>query len=641
MDKRKAEKLLAEARKRFDHGCTAEDDNRQEMEEDLAFLTGEGQWTEEAKTARKGRPTLTINRMPQFVRQVVNDVRQSRPSVKVHPVDSGADPDTAELFAGLIRNIEVQSEAQEAYNQAVENAASCGEGAFRIITEWSSDDLFNQDIKILPIRNPFAVTFDPTCIKKTGEDADWCFVTEQISKEQFEARYPKASQSDFGDVTVKGWARWWSGEQIRIAEYWYKKKEPALLALLQDGRTVDITELAPEEVQMLPIARMRKVEKDCIYRAIINGNEVLEDPVKWPGRYIPVIRVVGEEINMGERVVRHGVIRWSRDAQRMYNYWRSAQTEAIALQPKYPYIVDPRGVAKYKPYWDNAHNTALPYLPYSYESAKGAPPPTRMAPPAMSTGMANEIATAADDMKATTGIYDAALGARGNETSGKAILARQREADVSTFTYADNLGRAIKHCGRVLIDLIPKIYDTARIIRTMGEDEVAEMVPINQVMPNGRRINDLSVGRYDVTINVGPSYSTKRQEAAEGMLAAIQSNPQLWSIMGDLFAKNLDWPGADQMAERMKKMLPPGMNDDEKPRPPPPPNPAELIKLEQEKQKTMKLKAEADGQKLENMETQLDIAEKSGQMQQMITQAVQQAMMQMLAPRVMPPQGPM
>lgn len=636
------DKLLSEARDRYDDAVEYDSHNREEMLTDLEFLSGEGQWTEEAKNARENRVMLTINRMPQFVRQVVNDLRQSKPSIKVNPVDSGADPKTAEIYTGLIRNIETQSDAQEAYTQAVENAASCGEGAFRILTEWSSEDAFAQDIKIVPIRNPFATAFDPASTRKSGADARWAFVTEQISKDDFKKRYPKAKESDFEGIDVAGWSNWYDGNLIRIAEYWYKRPKKVILALLEGGQSIDITEIEPEVVVTLPIVRTRTVEKDCVYRVILNGAEILEGPTEWPGKYIPIVRVVGEEINLGDRIIRHGVIRWARDPQRMYNYWRSAQTEAIALQPKSPYILDPRGIQKYKRFWDMSNSSNLPYLPYSYASAKDAPPPRRESPPVMSSGMANEIASAADDLKATTGIYDSALGNKSNETSGRAILARQRESDISNYTYADNLGRAIKQAALILVDLIPKIYDTARVVRILGEDDAQDMVPINQVLPNGKRINDLSVGRYDVTVSVGPSYGTKRQEAAEGMLQAIQANPQLWQVIGDLFAKNLDWPGAEEMAERLKRTMPPQLlGEQQGPPQPPPPNPEQLIKLEQEKQQTLKYKAQADGQALDNMEKQLDLAERQGEFQAAVEQAVQQALARMIAPRPMPQQIPM
>lgn len=558
----KDSEFLADARSRFDYGEQYERENRSEAREDLLFLSGD-QWTTEAKNARKNRPMLTSNRMPQFVRQVLGDIKQSRPAIKVHPVDSGADPEIAELYQGLIRNIEMVSDAKEAYFAGAENQVAAGEGYWRVITDYSTGDSFDQDILIDKIENPFAVVMDPQGRKQTGEDAEWCFVTERISKEQFKKRYPKASTDDFDQTSYADidLTQWSGDDSIRIAEYWYMEQEPRLLAQLQDGQTVDITDI--EVPPSVPIAKTRKINQPVWYRAVINGAEILEPPKKWAGRYLPIVRVRGETINLGEKMIRHGVIRFARDPQRMYNYWLSAQTEAVAMQPKAPYVVAPEAIKGYERFWNAANTADLPYLPYDYKQHQAGP--RREMPPQLSSGMAHLLGEAVEGMKATTGIYDASLGNRSNETSGRAIMAREAQGDTSTYTYHDNFSRAVQYTGRILIDLIPRIYDTQRVVRILGEDDTEKMVTLNQALPTGELINDLSIGKYDVTVSLGPSFSSKRMEAAEGMMQAFGANPSLWATMGDLLAKNLDWPGADEMAERFKKMLPPQLQNEDDP----------------------------------------------------------------------------
>ena len=564
--KSKAEKdqeFLSKARARFDFAQTHETENRAEAKEDLLFLSGD-QWTDEAKEARKNRPMLTSNRMPQFVRQVTGDIKQSRPAITVHPVDSGADPEIAELYQGIIRNIEVISEAKEAYYTAADNQVACGEGYWRVVTDYADHDSFDQDVLIKKIDNPFAVLMDPHGDKQTGEDARWCFVTERMAMDQFKKKYPKASTDDFesANAVTNDLSQWGSEDSIRIAEYWYCQKEPRLLAQMPDGSTIDITDI---EEPISGIVKTRKVEQKCWYMAVINGSEVLEEPKKWPGRYLPIVRVMGEIINLGERQIRHGVIRFARDPQRMYNYWLSAQTEIVALQPKAPYIPDVNAIKGYEKYWNVANTADLPYLPYDFSKHPGGP--QRQIPPQMSQGMAALLGEAVESMKATTGIYDASLGNRSNETSGRAIMAREQQGDTATYTYHDNFARAIAYTGKILVDLIPKIYDTQRVVRILGADESEEMVAINRVLPTGQIVNDLTVGKYDVTASLGPSFSSQRMQAAEGMLQALSANPALWQTMGDLLFKNLDWPGADEMAERFKKMLPPQLQDQDEQNP--------------------------------------------------------------------------
>ena len=642
--------LIRVARERYQKAVDNEQENRDDAIEDLEFLAGE-QWPEEIRRERieDDRPILTINKLPQYVRQVTGDIRQNRPAIKIRPADDVADDEIADVFSGLIRHIEAASDAGIAYHTAAEGAAQCGMGHFRIVTEYSALDTFEQNIRIRRIKDHFSVVWDPQAAELTYEDARYCFVEENLDIETFKARYPDSDTAgfDFQDQATYAYlGDWITHETVRVAEYWTKTLEPKTLALLQDGRTVTVTKddadlgaVVGEDGTVNPIIKTRKVMAPKIEMRLISGAEVLEDAKEWPGHSIPVIPVIGEEIHIGRKTVRHGVIRHAKDPQRMYNYWRTAQTEQIALQPKSPYTVTALNIAGYEDIWKQANTRNVPYLPYTPDKTNAGQAPQRNAPPFRSEGMAQEIIVASEDMKGTTGIYDAGLGAKSNEISGKAILARQRESDVGTYTYSDNLARAIRHAGRILIEIIPRIYDTERVVRILNEDETGKAVPINQRVEdsegNFRIINDITVGKYDVVVVTGPSYSTKRMEAADGMIQLVQGNPELGKLIMDLIVRNLDWPGADEIAERLRKMLPPGMvepEEGEEEIPEAPPSPEQIkaqadIEGDQREQERKDAEAAADveateakteGQRLENLEKELALAMRTDSVQALI-----------------------
>lgn len=560
MNKDKMDALLSKARDRFDDAFNSDQDNREEALDDLEFLSGQ-QWPDSVRTEREdeGRPILTINRMPQFLRQVTGDIRQTNPAINVIPGDSDASDDMAEIFDGLIRQIERASDATGIYERAAESAASCGIGWFRILTDYVDSRSFEQEIKIKPIENPFSVYCDPEAKDSTRKDANWMFVTQNVPLDIFKEDFPNADQTGWdgaqGEENLK---HWYSADSVTIAEYFYKEPVKRKLYQLNSGEVTD--QEPPEGIEYVS----RDVDDHKIMWCKMSGNEFLEDPRELPGKYIPVIAVVGEEMHVGERIVRTGVIRYAKDAQRMYNYWRTAQTELVALQPKAPYLVTPNHIKGFENYWENANKKNYPFLPFNPDERGMVP--QRLTPPMPSSGMMQEIQMSAEDMKATTGIYDAGLGNRSNEQSGVAIRQRQLESDISTSIYVDNLSRAINHCGQIIVDWVPTIYDTTRAIRILGKDDSASIAEINTPMqsPYGPvLVNDMGWGKYDVIVQTGPNYSTQRQESVESMMAFVEKFPQAAPIVGDLIAKNMDWPGADQFAERLKKMVPPEMRDDE------------------------------------------------------------------------------
>lgn len=554
----------------YDDWYERERDNVDLAYEDLRFTRVPGaQWPDAAKRLREeeGRPALEVNKCGQYVRQVTGDIRMSRPAVKVTPVDDSGDQETADVLGGMVRYVENRSDAQAAYALACDAQVTAGVGAWQVITEYAHDETFNQEIGIMPVDDPIAIAWDPDSVLPTREDATWCIVPVDLARETFKKRWPKATAADFDTLPTPQASGWWSEDSIRVATYWCKEPYKKQLALMPDARVVDLTDKKGPEFDQIKAAAERVEERECykVVRYVVSASEVLEGPSDWPGKYIPVVLVVGEEIKIGRKVHRNGMVRFIKDAQRTFNYAYSTNTEVVAMQPKAPFTGTEKNFEKYQEEWAQANRKNMPYLPYTPDAANNGQPPQRVQPPVSSQGLNELMARATDDMKSVTGIYDASLGARSNETSGRAILARQREGDVSTFVYMDNFSRAVRYTGKILIDLIPKIYDTPRTLRILGEDGKPDRVQINQKV--GEEMgpagvvdlikNDVTVGAYDVVLETGPSFSTRREEAREGMNAFLQGNQQAAPLVLDLVADAQDWPNAEKIGKRLKTLLPP------------------------------------------------------------------------------------
>jgi len=588
-DKKNNADLLRTARKQAEKAIEADKENRDAHIEDLKFLEGD-QWTTDAKATREDRPCLTINKLPQFLDLVEGDQRQNRPAIKVVPVDDRADVETAKIMSGLIRNIEADSDADIAYDTAFQQEAAGGYGVFRIITEYAAEDVFEQDIKVKRVENPMMVVFDPDAKEWDRSDGKFAFVFEDVPRDDWDDRFPGKTPMEFDTAKgeLEGWA---TSETVRIAEYF--KKVPGgkkTIYQLEDGTITDTLKEGQEAV------RQREVETQRVDWYLISGNEVLKGPKKWPGKYIPLVPVWGKELNINGKRIRRGLIRHAKDPQRMYNYSRSAGIELVALTPKSPYMVTPKQIEGHENQWKQAHKKNYPYMLYNHDP--NAPnKPYKEQPVQLSTAITTEIALSNEELRDTTGIQDASLGKMSNERSGRAIAERRRSGDISTFVFPDNLARSIRYGGRILVDLIPKIYDTARIIRVRGEDGSIRTEPVNQPVvleqeTGEQRLYDLTVGKYDVVVTVGPSYATKRIETADSMIAFVQAVPEAAKAVMDLIAKNMDWPGADDIAERLKKLLPPGLAEPEDgdqgltlPGNLPPPNPVDALKVQQEQEK--------------------------------------------------------
>lgn len=571
---------LHEGRKAFERCEAAEQENRDRALEDIRFSRLGEQWPEHIRKQRELelRPVLTINKLPAFIRQVVNDARQNKPSIKVHPVDSEGDVKTADVINGLIRNIEYTSNADVAYDTGIEASVSGGIGYWRIGVDYAYDDVFGMDLSIKRVANRFSIYGDPDSMEADSSDWNVAFVVDRISKEEFKRRYRNKKNVDDDYVCVDfesdAWSdddrRWVNDEGVLVAEWWQREEVEREILQLSDGQVVGADDLTPEQQVLIQAGAMQVVNRRVtkshkVTQTIMTGADIIEEN-EWPGRYIPIVPIYGDEIVVEGKRYFMSLIHNAMDAQRMYNYWRTTATETAALAPKAPWIGRKGTFNSDADRWATANTQSHAYLEYDGEAPQRQP--LDVGPAA---GALQEALNASDDMKAIIGLYDASLGARSNETSGRAIMARQREGDVATFHFIDNLTRAIRHTGRILIDLIPHVYSDERIVRVIGEDGTQETQKINgpveetdedgqpMVDDEGQAImgiRDLRAGKYDLTVTSGPSFTTRREEAAAQMTELVRAFPQAAPFIADIMAKNFDWPGAEEIAKRFEAMNP-------------------------------------------------------------------------------------
>jgi len=606
-DTRREEDALEDAREAFERATEAHSENYNNALDDWRFARLGEQWPERIRRDREmdGRPCLTINRLPAFIRQVINDARQNKPAIAVHPVDSSSDPETAEIMNGLIRHIEQSSDADVAYDTALEGAVTGGFGWFKINTRYATDDGFDQDVVIEPVQNVFSILPDPD--STSADSADWnsAFEIDSLTRGAWKKRWPDADAVPF-DARGSSRKPVQDGEMVQYAIHWTREQTMRKIVAvsppsqdapedlkaqadgLGEGMILDLSVYEANKklfdaLGVTIVGRPREVPSHKVTQRLYSGADELET-IDWAGKYIPIVPVYGEDINIEGRRYLRSLVRDAVDPQRMFNYWRTTSTELVALAPKAPFIGKAGQFVTDASKWATANTETHAYIEYDDPVDGISPgPPQRQPFAGVPAGALQEALNASDDMKSIMGIFDAGLGARSNETSGKAIMARQRESDVSTFHFIDNLSRAIRHAGRIMLDLIPKVYATPRVIRILGPEgdaKVVSIAPRDQGPEQGaqqpgkyvqgadtegpgeeraediERIYDLGLGKYDLTVTAGPSFTSRREEAATQMIELMRAYPAAAPIMGDLLAKNLDWPGADEIAERFKALLP-------------------------------------------------------------------------------------
>lgn len=575
--KKETEKFLHDCVKKFARAEAREAAMREEALDDLRFVNGD-QWPSAIKASRtiEKRPCLTINKLQTFVHQITNDQRQNRPSINVSPVGDRGDRETAKMLRGLIRQLERHSRADLAYDTAYESAVRMGWGYWRILTDYEDTDSFDQIIKIDRIANPFTVYMDPDAQKPEGSDANWCFITRMLPRGEFDDLYPKATVIPWQEGTIGDeYKNWSTANQVRVAEYFYKDFESKELVKLGNGHVGYESDLHAELARMVKndpkfVVERRTARVPVVKWCKITAHEILEER-DWPGKWIPVVRVIGEEINIEGKINYSGLVRAAKDPQRMYNYWVTSETELVALAPKAPFIMEEGQIEGHEQMWAQANQKSQPYLLYKASAVNGkpAPPPARQQFSGPPQGVVAAKIAAAQDMQAVTGIrFDSTLQERMYDESGKALRELKRVSDLGNFHFIDNLSRSLRFTGEQLVDLLPKVLDTPRIVTILREDDTEEHVKIDPSMAqphaksqthDGRmqQLYNPKLGEYDVAVNIGPSFATKRAEAADSMLQFLKVLPNAAPIIGDLIAKNMDWPGAEEISTRLAAMLPP------------------------------------------------------------------------------------
>lgn len=565
-EKEIADKVLEEANERFQLVQQSDSDNRKNYKADLAFVYSPGQqWPDDVRQRRTGWQELCLefNQLKQFVAQVVNDQLQNRPGIRVHPTDSDASEDVAEILQGMVRSIETDSNADDTYKLAFKLAVAAGIGWWRVVSEYESEDGFDQKLVIKPIQDSLMVYADLEYEQPDGSDRRFVFVVEKLTKTEFARKYPKAEPLSWDNMPP-----YWSEGQdcVFVADYYRRVCKTRTKVLMSDGASGWLDEM-PKPPDGVTIRAQREVETYTVEWFKLAGGQQILEQYEWPGTVIPVVCTPGEDIILEGRRVYQGLTRHARDAQSMLNFGLTQQATQLALSPRAPWVMAEGQNEGYEEMWRDANTrnwSALIYKPTTVDG-QPVPPPQRTQPAMISEGWDRWTQTMVGMIKSTIGMYEQSLGQKGNETSGRAILAREKQGDTATFNYVNNWHMAIALTGRIIVEVLPYFYDTQRIVTTISPDDTKKRVTINQQIPTpgpdgalqAIATNDVTKGRYAVTIDAGPSYATKRQETADALLNLVQSHPEMMATVGDLVVKSLDIADADVIAKRLKLTLPP------------------------------------------------------------------------------------
>jgi hypothetical protein len=548
-----ADDILVSAKEQYDIAKLGWNDVYESLRDDLEFLSDEpyAQWDKKLLDDRKNRPIYQIDQLSQFIHQVANDIRINTPSIDIIPDDEATDMESAEILQGIIRGIEYKSNADAAYDNAVDFAIRCSLGWLRVENVYSKDKGFEQELRIKRVVNPASIYIDPNSIEFDGSDAMYGFASEEVSKKEFERRYPNANPVSFGEVDFKQ-----DGKTVTIAEYFRIVEETEDLGLTDKGEIQKVDENGVYKTK-------RKVSKRKVERYLLSGQDVLESTT-FPGKYIPLVPVYGEEAWRDGKRYLMSLIRKAKSSQQMFNLGVSLDVEMLMKQPQASFMAGAGQISGFEHEYSDP--TKANVLHYNVEDVNGnkLPPPQRVNPPQSPIGFINMSREAVDNIKSTLGMYNASVGQRSNETSGKAINARKLEADVANYHFGDNLTRSITHVGQILICAFPDIYDTPRAVKMVDKEENAKMIGINGYRVEGQeRDFDFTQGQYDVRVTTGASFTTQRQEAAATYSQLIQAMPDLMPVIGDLVFKYQDSAGSQAISARLKKIVDPKLLSDE------------------------------------------------------------------------------
>lgn len=569
-DNKRKRDLLVRVRHRYQAMVDGDRHNREAALKDIEFVNIPGaQWDEDTKKKRRKRPCYEFDELGVTIKRIVNDIRANRPRGKVLPVEEG-DKEGAELREGLIRNVWNVNDGDSCVDAAADFQVTGGIGAWKICTDYATDTGFDQEIRVKPVANPLCLYWDPSSKHPQHLDAeDWCFA-DKFSKDKYEARWPKASRSSFDASEFDSSDLWDEDDGVRVVEYWYKEPATKNLALLPDGRVVDEDKIPPGAVP----TRIRAVRTHKIKMCIASGDAILEEQ-EFASKHFPWVVAHGNFIVINGKPYWYGLVRKSKDSQRIKNVGMTATIESVANAPQAKYWVTTKQAEGHSDKWAEAWHENLPFMLYNPDPQAGGSP-QRVGGAEVPDALINLTNMGSDLIKSTSGVFSASIGQQSNETSGRAIRARQAQGEIATFNYADNIAKAIRQSWEIILDLTKLLYTTERTIRILGNDGAEKFVRINglQLDPETLQmvpVNDLRSGKYDTTVTIGPSFSTQRQEAAETFTQLAQTAPQVWGVAGDIIMENMDLPGADKVAERMKALLPPQIQQQmaqDKPLPP-------------------------------------------------------------------------
>ncbi len=577
------EAIIKEAKRRFAMCEDWESHARNLYVDDFKFGHADSdnmdQWPDQLLTSREidQKPTLTVNKTRIHCLQIVNDAKQNKAGIVVHPTTNEATYEAAEVFEDVVRHIEYQSRAQQAYDKAVYNMVFGGVGYCRVVTDYANEDSFDQDILIRGIPDPLTVYMDPDAKEPDKSDSEFAFVFDDMSMDRFKTEYPNETDATL-PAPLGMFDTWIGPDQVRVAEYWRRKHKRIRLVSVIDPATGERRTTLKENVDPELIKVIRKDpqwdyrERDADEVMVecfkIAGSKII-DRYEWLGKWIPIVPCIGEEIVIDGQMDRKSHVRYLKDPQRMYNYNTSAEVEFGALQTKTPYVGPAKAFEGYEEYYQAANSQNLAFLPYNHVDDNGdaIPAPVRQQPPNGSPAFLKGMEVAQVEMMMASGQYQSSFGQNENATSGKAINERQRQGDNATYHYVDGAANMVRQIGRIVVDLIPKIMDTVRIMRIRGEDGLTKNITIDPNAPEGVQkqaerdqvnlVFNPNIGKFGVEADVGPSFATRRQEAWNAIIQIITQSPQLIPVVGDLLFQNADFPGADEIAQRLRRMAPP------------------------------------------------------------------------------------
>lgn len=630
-DELEDQKILDSFVKDFKYVDQEESEIRTDFIKDKEFTWSDDQW--EANEKQEGQQYVTVNKIQTSVRQVTNDAMQNKLAIRVRPANDKTEIKTAKVIQGMCRSIEQKSNASSAYQTAFEDAVAAGRGYFRILTRYRSPDSFDQEIAFKQVENALSVFFDCDSQEKDGSDAHFGGFYDRIKKSDFKSQWPDQDARDIDVIGMDGVTIWGDKDTVLIAEYFRCEYSPEMLYQVMDpntGRPVAVweSEAKKKEIDVSAPLNKRKSERKKIMWYKVGAEKILQKQ-EWPGKYIPIVPVIGRFTNINGKRSFRGLTRYSKHSQKMYNFARSKNRDQLAMASSAPWVGPEGSFEGHETKWKLANIRRFPYLEYKPTTLNGAfaPAPSRTQPIQIDPAISQEIQVTSEEIKATTGIFDPGLGRSETDQSGKAVLALQRQGQTSTYDFVNNLTISIAHGGRILVDLIPKIYDTAQAVAILGEDEKEEIVRINDpayVDPKTGKpvLYDLSIGEYAVSVDAGPSYATKRVEASESIMAFIGTagGAPFGEVSGDILAGAMDWEGAEELSERYRKFMAmkyPGLIDekDEEGKPVKGPDPQAMAQMQQMDQalqeaqaKIEELTEEAAGKHLD-AQTKLEIAE--------------------------------